>query len=308
MFSTSSRARARQQQRETSPPPPGSDSCFGVHSLTNSVWSEANGGRLGVHATVDTHDSDHSDERTETQRLDEMDGSAGSDRPEATPTAETPMPLPPDASPVASCPSPEIVPPSPDDALHPLDRARDSHGTFTLSDLDDLVSYRHRLSLAHLDGGMGYGPSEPSSPASFTSLPSYVASVSSLSRTSSPVSGIGFRQSAPHVGVGLGQGLGGEGGGDDDLVLPTLNLPSSSLHVSLKTWNGAVGGIKIALVGGREVVQATLRGLADKVDSVDVGRGTVGVVRDGHVVATIFTCPSVEQVSVDDVTDSKRGV
>jgi len=156
-------------------------------------------------------------------------------------------------------PSPTIIPSSPDDTLHPL-----SHE-------DDEPLHEH--------------PSEPSSPASFTSMPSYVASVSSVSRTSSPLgSAADF---ARHVGAG-----------SEDLVLPMLSLPSTSLHMSLRRWEGEMGGNKVVLAGSSAATQKVMRGLGETCELADMGRkGEVGVLRAGRMLAILITGLSGEQVS-----------
>ncbi|ORY35417.1 hypothetical protein BCR39DRAFT_596150 [Naematelia encephala] len=109
--------------------------------------------------------------------------------------------------------------------------------------------------------------SEPSSPASFTSMPT----VSSMSRTSSPIGDADFR-------------------GPEGLVLPTLSLPSTSLHMSLRRWDGEARGIKVVLLGSTGVVRRSLRELGERLELVELAsRGEVGIVRDGKVQIILVT-------------------
>ena len=153
-----------------------------------------------------------------------------------------------------------IIPPSPNEMLN----------TLTHHDVDD-----------HLPEN----PSEPSSPASFTSMPSYVASVSSVSRTSSPLGSAG--DFARQVGAA-----------SQDLVLPMLSLPSTSLHMSLRRWEGEFLGIKVVLAGSQEATQKIIRGLGERSELAEMGRkGEVGIVRAGRVEGMLITGLSSEQVS-----------
>ncbi len=239
MFGTSSRG--RQHQRE-SPPPPGTDSCYGVRSLNGSVsWS----GESDADPREEDRPSTSEEEPVESQQ-DHEEEEEGNDL-----TLEPFL-----------APSPTIIPPSPDDKLHPL-----SH----LNDDEHLPEH----------------PSEPSSPASFTSMPSYVASVSSVSRTSSPIGSAS--DFARHIAASSGS---------EDLVLPMLSLPSTSLHMSLRRWDGEVGGIKVVVVGGQVGTQRLMKGLGERCELAEMGKkGEVGVVRAGRMVAVLITGLNDEQVS-----------
>jgi hypothetical protein len=157
------------------------------------------------------------------------------------------------------------MPPSPEDTIHAdLD---------TDSDMGDMHSSLH----------LPEAPSEPSSPASYTSMPSYVASLSSISRTSSP---------AP-----LDYGHHARGAASEELVLPTLSLPSSSLHLSLRKWEGEGRGVRIVLLSNED--KRLMRALGEREELVDMGRrGEVGVLREDKIVATLITGLDEDQVSI----------
>ena len=171
-------------------------------------------------------------------------------------------------------------------------------------DNDDDNGYIPR-SLSNLDGLRDPTNSEPpSSPASFTSLPSYVASLSSMSRTSSPVSGVSgpityhlspYADSHKHAQAEQGLGM---SSGSQELVLPTLSLPSTSLHLSLRKWDGGDGIIRIALLGSKEEAQGVIRALGERVEMVETGRG-VGILRDGKAVLCLAMYETTELVSLD---------
>lgn len=81
-------------------------------------------------------------------------------------------------------------------------------------------------------------------------------------------------------------------------MLPTMSLPSSSLHMSLPKFKGDVGGIKIGVVGKAESIQELVSALeaSDQLDLVDVGKGLIGVARDGELLVTLVTSTSLELV------------
>jgi hypothetical protein len=176
--------------------------------------------------------------------------------------------------------------------LHDLDEMRYPHSIY---DLQDLIS-------------------EPSSPASYSSLPTYGASISSLSRTSSPIAVVddvvprrprwrAGETEPEQATVSASQDAKND---QDDLVLPTLNLPVSSLHLSatsaneldLPSWDGnGVEGIKVILVGSEEHKARVMRALAGKEHLVSLGFGRgVGVVRDGVLVGVVHSGVKAEQV------------
>ncbi|OCF37817.1 hypothetical protein I316_00041 [Kwoniella heveanensis BCC8398] len=218
-----------------------------------------------------------------------------------------------------------VTPPSPEDTVHPLDRSsstqRDSsphqsqlnqpqHPSNLIFGADS--GSEHRLnhlaldSLNHTNDRTPDSPflptSEPSSPASFTSMPSYVASLSSLSRTSS-ISPFGldhYHDHDAHHHSGHNTTFTTTiTGGSDELILPTLALPSESLslHLSLSKWSGNEdSGLSVVLLGEREEVEKTLRGLRERCEMVET-KGGVGLMKEGKLVVRIKTaCKSIEQV------------
>lgn len=85
----------------------------------------------------------------------------------------------------------------------------------------------------------------------------------------------------------------GEEQGEDDLVLPTLSLPSSSLHMSLQRaimgLGGTGGGIKIALVGDDNGKVLDALGYRHGWELRKRGSGSVTeILRDGKVTATVL--------------------
>lgn len=304
---TSSRARRHQQQMQQqqgsmSPPPDGSDSFYGVRSLEGSVCNDLPVPR----STLQASQEDFAPLR------DASPVAIPEALSDHTITPTTDHPSLPDSthvstdSPSASfvSHSSEIIPPSPDDTLHPLDRLE----TVRERSSDRRAELQRRLSLADLPTVPSFTQttalrSDPHTPISAYydnhSVPSSPASMSfsfsSLSRTSSPVSGIGYRRrSQSAIGLGLG--------GADDLVLPKLDLPSSSLHMSLpkleaKQVENRDGALKIGLLGGSGETGEMIRALADVpgVQLVDVGNA-VGVIRGTTLVAELVTARTIEQV------------
>ncbi|WVR07407.1 hypothetical protein IAU60_004448 [Kwoniella sp. DSM 27419] len=194
-----------------------------------------------------------------------------------------------------------VIPPSPEDTVHPLDHreAGSASGAGRSDRPEDTFGPRYRVNELTLDSlQRAFDPpflpsSEPSSPASFTSMPSYVASLSSLSRTSSisPITGDHDRghdhgrgsEYEHHDSIGLGRLA-------DELILPTLALPSESLslHMSLPKWDGEQAGLSIALLGKRDKVEKLLRGLRDKSYMVEIPGG-VGLMKEGKMALRIGT-------------------
>lgn len=209
---------------------------------------------------------------------DRADSTAGDDTLSATPS---PRPL------LSLAPSAQIIPPSPDDTAH--------------SELELDTDSEADTGEMHLSLHLREAPSEPSSPASYTSMPSYVASISSVSRTSSPAPlNMGFDTGYTGFTGFTGRGMGaGAGTGSEELVLPTLSLPSSSLHLSLRRWEGSGSrGIRVALLGSSEMEKKLVRALGEREDLVDMGRrGEIGVVRNGEIAATLITGLGGDQVS-----------
>ncbi|WVF72673.1 hypothetical protein IAT40_007491 [Kwoniella sp. CBS 6097] len=232
-----------------------------------------------------------------------------------------------------------ITPPSPEDTVHPLDRSSATQrdvsplhhrplAPASSPEPDEGSSAEYRLNHLTLDSlnnsnnnnGTPDSPflptSEPSSPASFTSMPSYVASLSSLSRTSSiSPFGLDHYHHHHHQGQYYDPSLPPTelmSGGSAELVLPTLALPSESLslHLSLPRWSGTdteESGLSIVLLGEREIVEKTLRGLRERCEMVEM-RGGVGLVKEGKVVVRINTAfKDIEQVQ-SNVAHSYRSL
>lgn len=303
MFSTlpTRRSYTSRTRQEASSPPPGSDSCYGVRSLESSVCSEDNSD-ASPHSTNSTTLSESVSIRRNEEEWEEHATSHREPtlRAETTPMADySHLPETP-ASPVSSLypdtpadlvdhSTTSSLPPSPDDTLHPRDAFPDEE-----TRNDDKIELERRLSLARLSSVPTLpssphteGPSVPSSPASIAF--SCIASLSSISRASSPVSGIAY-------GHPVGLGIGNAGG--DDLVLPTMNLPSSSLHMSLPKFQGEVDGIKIGVVGTAASIQELIGSLEaeDGLGLVDVGKGLIGVTREEDLLVTLVTSNSLELV------------
>lgn len=152
--------------------------------------------------------------------------------------------------------------------------------------------------------------SEPGSPASLDSM--CVTSLSSLSRTSSlledwrhPLSrsdatldldsenerrgldALGL-ETRRHATVGQRAGA--------ELVLPTLSLPSTSLHLGLDRWSGPPSGTRIALLASPERTRDVLGALAAKRKCVQLPHGHVGVVNNGRLQATVLTGLAASEV------------
>ena len=305
--------------QEPQSPPVGSDSCYGVRSLESSVWADGEkpaDEREVEHERFSPTVSDPSPSPGSVQDAtgsDDMGAESCASSETMTPMIDhTVLPRlqsPPllsttdETLPVGSRP----LPPSPSATLHPLDRL-----AATSSSRDTKIELHRRLSLAHLPTVPSSSPSVPSTPQisddlegqSAPSSPaslafSFTPSMSSVSRTSSPVSGIGYRRSH-RSGLGMGMDGDEDDAEGDDLVVPTLSLPSSSLHMSLRLYEGKVeDAVKIGLLGRAGHVGDVIRALHEVkgVELVDMGRGAVGVVKEQRVDAVLLTFASVEQVS-----------
>lgn len=161
--------------------------------------------------------------------------------------------------------------------------------------------------------------SAPPSPTSQTSLPSYLASEMSMSMPSSP--GLGYstdesiregavlqalQRERARSGVGsmlkTDRGQGNvEEAEEQDIVIPVLSLPSSSLHLSFRAYEGVVEGVKIALVGDISASRAFLRALGEREDLVNLGKSGVGLIRDGKLEVVFILGFSEQHVSLDDL-------
>ncbi|WVW85756.1 hypothetical protein I302_107794 [Kwoniella bestiolae CBS 10118] len=296
---------ARAYQHESPPATGGEDSCYGVKSV--SSWGEQSEVEVNMPGPSTALESEYKDMHTKERGSynDDDDEDQGEDdsQGDSTPEGNDSMAsssvglglginnedgavhidqaLSP-SRPIHTRPEQRIVPPSPEDTVHPLDHRDDGSPS----------SRRHQpLTLEHItrsfDSPFLPTTSEPSSPASFTSMPSYVASLSSLSRTSS-ISPMGIHEYNQQLA---------HGGLVDELVLPTLALPSESLslHMSLNKWSDEEGGLGVILLGEREEVQRCLRRLREKEELVEIQSG-VGVVREGKIALRIITgYKSIEQ-------------
>lgn len=197
-------------------------------------------------------------------------------------------------------------------------------------------SHSHPHSHAHAQLHL---QSPPSSPASLASIPSYVASASSLSRMSSPgISSNGdfprdhlslygaddhgdphqhanhHRRRAEGLGFGFGYGhsYGYDSGamsmgtGSEELVLPMLNLPSSSLQ-GLPRWQGGRGcSLKAIVLGSRDETRRLIEELREEVEVVQLGKDEIGVVRGGKIAAVLMTGLDCDEVSGQHVLKSIR--
>ncbi|BEJ12657.1 hypothetical protein CspHIS471_0211170 [Cutaneotrichosporon sp. HIS471] len=303
-------ATRRRRHRESSPP--GSDSCYGVRSLHSAEWEEN-----------ESSDSSSEDNRAD-ERFDDTPGATSSSlpvfgaSPSSTSSSATMLnpqeresemqsprpglaaidspprlegtPTPPAASlqsyALASPPIPTYSFPSPPNPAYPI------HSSPNYP-IPSPPLARRPPPLAHnLFDMLADAPSasEPSSPASLESM--CVTSISSLSRTSSLLD-----DWRPYDSEAERRGLDALGletrpisqRGDTELVLPTLSLPSTSLHLGLERWNGEPAGTRVALLAGPERTRDVLGALAARRKCVQLPHGHVGVVENGHLAATILT-------------------
>lgn len=144
--------------------------------------------------------------------------------------------------------------------------------------------------------------SEPSSPASLASLPSCTASLSSLSRLSSPADWDQHAQFMRPGAPGSAASASSVAGERQELVLPTLALPDTSLHLGLERWAGEGAGTRIALVAPPERTRDVLAIIAAKRKCVQLAHGEVGVVARsstgyGELEATIVTGLSANDIA-----------
>ncbi|KAL1408725.1 hypothetical protein Q8F55_005538 [Vanrija albida] len=286
-------SRRTQRQHDSPPPPPGTDSCYGVRSLEGSVeWSdaEADDGADSTESAESTDDSvppippqhdpaaDPTSAETTRGESSSHDIAAPTSSRDATPEASASAASVPFAAVATDSPTaePHAPPPCRADASPAAELPAASH--------PHLAIPHHALLDALADA-----PSEPSSPVSNASLPSYTASLSSLSRMSSPadwdwrhplsssVTALDLNHDAEYDTHSLASlGLGPRG--SEELVLPTLSLPSTSLHLGLDRWPGAGEGTRVALLASPERTRDVLGALAARRRCVQLGRGEVGIV------------------------------
>ena len=145
--------------------------------------------------------------------------------------------------------------------------------------------------------------SAPPSPTSLTSMPSYVASLSSASGSSSPAGPANARTDStygiPASGAVLAAMARARHGAE--LVIPELSLPSSSLHLSLRDWEGSVQGVRVVLLGPAELTKRVIRAIGEREECVSVkpggrGKGLVGVVKADRMIGILETGVTAEQV------------
>ncbi|CAK9782777.1 hypothetical protein CC85DRAFT_305181 [Cutaneotrichosporon oleaginosum] len=264
----------RRRSRRDSPPPPGSDSFYGVRSLDSVDWeSEPSSGDSSEDSSnLGPVDDTPSAVSTSLPLLGASPSSTSSSTTTLARASQAPSPRP-SLAPIDSPPRLEGTPTPPAAALASPAINRPPPLAHTLFDM-----------LADAPSA-----SEPSSPASFDSMS---VTLSSLSRTSSlledwrPYDSEAERRGLDALGLEtrpVPQRAGTE------LVLPTLSLPSTSLHLGLERWNGAPAGTRIALLAGPERTRDVLGALAARRKCVQLPHGHVGVVEHGRLSATILT-------------------
>lgn len=216
---------------------------------------------------------------------------------------------------------------SPTSAIHSPNPSLASASGASTSEIDsDLDHDTYDFEDSDLD--LSSAPPSPTSLTSMASVPSYVASLSSASRSSSPL-GLGYggveavETADSDNGQSSREGLRGhtdEGTGGSvaaaiagtrrdrryerqgaELVIPELSLPSSSLHLSLRDWDGPVQGVKVVLLGPADLTKRVIRAIGETEECVSVrqegrGKGVVGVVRDGRMLGSVETGATAEQV------------
>lgn len=204
----------------------------------------------------------------------------------------TPLPASTPAEPSGTPPRPAVVSSGPSPAPSPRSR----RGEFTVP---PPITHHALLDM------LADAPSEPSSPASLASLPSCVASMSSLSRVSSPadwdwrhplsrsVATVDSKEDDEH-----------RHSGSAELVLPTLSLPTTSLHLGLERWDSPGQGTRIALIAGPERTRDILGVLASHRSCVQLPHGEIGILGtpNGHasatpsIQATVVACVPAENI------------
>ncbi|GMK59130.1 hypothetical protein CspeluHIS016_0701450 [Cutaneotrichosporon spelunceum] len=291
--------RRRSKQRES--PPPDSDSYYGVRSLHATEWED-----------TESSDSSSEDNRVDDRSDDTPDATTASlpmfgASPSSTSSSTTMLAAPriweiesnrgiqvqsrrPELAVIDSPPRLEGTPTPPAASLSSY--ALPSPTMPTCSTPSPPLTRRPPPLSHNLFDMLRDAPSasEPSSPASLESM--CVTSISSLSRTSSliddwrPYDSEAERRDLDVLGLetrSLTQR------GDTELVLPTLSLPSTSLHLGLERWNGEPAGTRVALLAGPERTRDVLGALAARRKCVQLPHGHVGVVENGHLTATVLT-------------------
>lgn len=310
--------RSSHTRQHAEPPPQGSDSSYGVRSLNSSVeWVDAE--EDDDSDATDTRDLSASRSRSSIDPARDQDNDRSDDL-EALETSPTPSGTPSALPSTHSSSSETLVPilPSSDDISPADDTAPLAAPPPTPRELDETPT-PPAMTLRSPERSMrtpsphpppfpvathalldmladAPSASEPSSPASLESYPSCIASLSSLSRTSSPSDWDWKHPLSRSLAAAdlENQGLGLER--DAELVLPTLSLPSTSLHLGLERWPGLPSGTRIALLSSPEKSRDVLGALATRHTCVQLAHGAVGVVNDGVLVATILTGHSVNNV------------
>lgn len=326
------RPSAVRQAQEESPPPDGADSCYGVRSISSVSWSSDGSDSTALapgHSHSHSHASAHSHTRDATDHpsppgndlksvrdvrdLDEHDNEHDSDN-EHTDSSGEEHESTPDAS-----RSLQLHAPPPQE--HSRDRDRDSEGavahppgpvpTAHIAHAPGVLTRERSRSVDKQTPVVSHAlfdmlqdapsASEPSSPASLASLPSCTASLSSLSRLSSPAD---WDQRAQFMRPSAGSAASASSvaGERQELVLPTLALPNTSLHLGLERWAGEGAGTRIALVAPPERTRDILAVIAAKRKCVQLAHGEVGVVARsstgyGELEATIITGLSANDIA-----------
>lgn len=330
------RPSAVRTQQEESPPPDGVDSCYGVRSISSVSWSSdgsdstalapghshaahkadatdhtaSAGGGEGVGDLKSVRDVQH-DEHDSSDN--EHTDSSGSEELESTPDASRSLqlhtPAPAGRQEQASTPATSCDRDPEGAAAHPPGPSPTAH----IVHAPAVLTRERSRSLDKTPGPVvshalfdmlqdAPSASEPSSPASLASLPSCTASMSSLSRLSSPADWDQRAQFMRPGAPGSTASASSVSGERQELVLPTLALPNTSLHLGLERWAGEGAGTRIALVAPPERTRDVLAVIAGKRKCVQLAHGEVGVVARsstgyGELEATIITGLSANDIA-----------